>query len=38
MSDDGMAGLNARLNARTMVMHGCNLVWHGSVAGREDVL
>ena len=34
MSDDGMAGLNAR----TMAMHGWNLVWHGSVAGREDVL
>ena len=38
MSDDGMAGLNARLNARTMVMHGWNLVLHGSVAGLEDAL
>ena len=34
MSDDGMAGLNAR----TMVMHGWNLVLHGSVAGLEEVL
>ena len=32
MSDDGMAGLNAR----TMVMHGWKLVLHGSVAGLED--